>query len=62
MHHQLWCTQQCRAAMWGLHACSDVAGLLRTPLPPSQVRPVNDEEQLAALDTLPPAQMRPEFK
>lgn len=48
--------------MWGLHACSDVAGLLRTPLPPSQVRPVNDEEQLAALDTLPPAQMRPEFK
>jgi hypothetical protein len=26
------------------------------------VRPVNDEEQLAALDTLPPSQMRPEFK
>ncbi|EFN59494.1 hypothetical protein CHLNCDRAFT_56782 [Chlorella variabilis] len=26
------------------------------------VRPVNDEEQLAALDTLPAAQMRPEFR
>lgn len=26
------------------------------------VRPVNDEEQLAALDSLPPSQMRPEFR
>lgn len=26
------------------------------------VRPLNDEEQLARLDSLPPSEMRPEFK
>lgn len=53
--------------MVGTHDCIFTLAELLLALfycPPSapQVRPVNDEEQLARLDTLPTAQMRPEFK
>lgn len=63
MHWGLGCLMGsvCAAAMAASDACC--APLARPALHCwPQVRPVNDEDKLARLDTLPAGEMRPEFK